>query len=74
MEWWWMEKEKEAKEVLQWMRTDVGQAAQISKSRWLKNWVRESDPVGSWPVDERLERIRSNVMSAIADLEIGQDD
>ncbi len=35
--------------------------------RLLKQWLKESDPVADWPVEERAENMRKNVMAAIAD-------
>lgn len=33
--------------------------------RQLRDWLRDCDPVGDWPVEERLERMRSKVMKEI---------
>ena len=37
--------------------------------RLLKQWIRESDPVANWPIEERLKRTRAKVMAAIGELE-----
>ena len=33
--------------------------------RLVKQWVKESDPIGNWPVEGRLERMRSRIMAAV---------
>jgi hypothetical protein len=35
--------------------------------RLLKQWVRESDPIAGWPIEERLNRARTKIMAAIED-------
>ena len=36
----------------------------------LRKWVKESDPVGEWPLEDRLKRVRASVMSAIESCEM----
>ncbi len=70
MEWWWMEKVE--RNLLWLLRIGEGDRLSVRKARLLKRWIRECDPVRSWPVDERrLERIRIGVMSAIESGERG---
>lgn len=70
-EWWWIDYlENELEPVLE---RDLGLLLEVSEEdrdsfenfRLLKQWVRESDPVGDWPVEERCARMRKNVMNAI---------
>jgi hypothetical protein len=37
--------------------------------RLLREWVRASDPVASWPVETRVTRVRANVMQAIEQID-----
>jgi hypothetical protein len=76
IEWWWIDYlENELDSVLENDLLTLLQHSQEDREsfenfRLLKQWVRESDPVGSWPLEERTHRMRANVMAAIADLEI----
>lgn len=71
MEWWWIDYlENELEPVLE---RDLGLLLEVSEEdrdsfenfRLLKQWVRESDPAGDWPIEERCARMRSRVMAAI---------
>jgi len=75
-EWWWIDYlenelesalEKDLETLLQHSQEDRDS---FENFRLLKQWVRESDPVAGWPVEERTQRMRANVMAAIADLHV----
>ena len=75
-EWWWIDYleneldpglENDLQTLLQNSQEDRDS---FENFRLLKQWVGESDPVGDWPITERLRRVRANVMAAIADVEI----
>lgn len=70
-EWWWIDYleneldstlERDLELLLEHSQEDRDS---FENFRLLKQWVRESDPVAQWPLEDRLERLRSNVMSAI---------
>ena len=70
-EWWWIdflenELEPSLKADLELLLEHSQEDRDSFESiRLLKQWVGESDPVGDWPVDARLDRIRRKVMQAI---------
>lgn len=61
-EWWWLEELEEKPQPPRPWKTDS-----LEKFRLLKQWVRDCDPVGGWPLESRLERVRKNVMQAITE-------
>lgn len=74
-DWWWIDYleneldsvlEKDLEMLLQHSQEDRDS---FENFRLLKQWVRESDPIAGWPVEDRMVRIRANVMAAIFDLE-----
>jgi hypothetical protein len=73
-EWWWIDYlENELDSSLE---ADLEMLLQHSQEdrdsfenfRLLKQWVRESDPILNWPIEERLELVRAKIMSAIEDM------
>ena len=74
-EWWWIDYlEDELDPVLERdleLLLDHSQEDRDSfeNFRLLKQWIRESDPVANWPIEERLKRTRAKVMASISELE-----
>lgn len=75
-EWWWIDYlenefdpalEKDLETLLQHSQEDRDS---FENFRLLKQWVRESDPIAGWPLEARTEKVRANIMAAIADIEI----
>jgi hypothetical protein len=75
-EWWWIDYleneldavlEKDLETLLQHSQEDRDS---FENFRLLRQWLRDSDPVAGWPVEERAARMRANVMAAIQDLTI----
>ena len=75
-EWWWIDYleneldsslERDLELLLENSQEDRDS---FENFRLLKQWVRESDPVAQMPLEDRLVRLRSNVMGAIEPLEI----
>ena len=75
-DWWWIDYlenelelslERDLEMLLQHSQEDRDS---FENFRLLKQWVKESDPVAAWPLEERAERMRKNVMAAIADAEM----
>lgn len=70
-EWWWIdylenELDPALDNDLQTLLENCEQdRTSFEHFRLLKQWVKESDPVGEWPIEERLIRMRKNVMDAI---------
>jgi hypothetical protein len=73
-EWWWIDYleneldsslEADLELLLQHSQEDRDS---FENFRLLKQWVRESDPILNWPIEERLERARAKIMSAIEDM------
>lgn len=75
-EWWWIdflenEFEPTLEQDLELLLTHSQEDRDSFENfRLLKQWLRASDPVGAWPLEDRLERVRTNVMNAIAKVEI----
>ena len=74
-EWWWIDylenemelhMERDLELLLQHSAED---RAAFEHFRVLREWLRGSDPVGNWPVEERVKRVEANVMEAIGPLE-----
>jgi hypothetical protein len=70
-EWWWIDYlenemdpslDKDLELLLEHSQEDRDA---FENFRLLKEWLRNCDPIGDWPVDARLERMRKNVMNAI---------
>lgn len=75
-DWWWIDflenefdpgLEKDLELLLEHSQEDRDS---FENFRLLKQWVRESDPVAGWRVEERLQKVRSKVMTSIQDLEV----
>lgn len=70
-EWWWIdflenELDPMLDKDLQMLLEHSGEDRDAFENfRLLKQWVKESDPVKDWPVEARLQRMRSRVMEAI---------
>lgn len=70
-EWWWIdflenELDPMLDKDLQTLLEHSGEDARTFESfRLLKQWLSESDPVKDWPVEDRLARMRSRVMSVV---------
>jgi len=75
-EWWWIDYLED--ELDSSLEKDLGLLLEHSQEdrdsfenfRLLRQWVRESDTIAGWPVEERLKRVRANVMAAVEHLEI----
>lgn len=74
-EWWWIDYmenelgsslEQDLQALLQHSEADRDS---FENFRILKQWLKESDPVGDWPLENRLSRVRKNVMAAIEKLD-----
>lgn len=76
MEWWWIDYlENELNhsmeaDVLTLLENSETDRTHFEQCRLLKQWVRESDPVAAWPLDDRISRVHQNIMASVADLEI----
>lgn len=77
-EWWWIDYledeldsalEKDLELLLEHSQEDRDS---FENFRLLKQWLSESDPVKDWPLEERLPKLRRNIMAAIAHEEIEQ--
>lgn len=70
-EWWWIdflenELDPMLDKDLEMLLEHSGEDRQAFETfRLLKQWLRESDPIGDWPVEERLPRMRSRVMDVV---------
>ena len=71
IEWWWIDYlENELNhamdaDLLTLLENSEDDRVSFEQMRLLKQWVAESDPVADWPIEERLARMRRNVMQAI---------
>lgn len=75
-EWWWIDYleneldtvlEKDLELLLHHSQEDRDS---FENFRLLKQWIKECDPVADWPVETRAEKMRANVMAAIANVEM----
>lgn len=73
-EWWWIDYlenelepglEKDLELLLEHSQEDRDS---FENFRLLRQWVRESDPIASWPLEDRMTRMRAGVMKAIQDM------
>lgn len=48
-----------------WPKNDT--ELSLQEVELLTTWIRHSDPIQGWPIEQRLERVRSKIMSAIED-------
>jgi hypothetical protein len=78
-EWWWIDYledeldpalDKDLELLLDHSQRDRDS---FENFRLLKQWVRESDPVATWPLDDRLRRMRSNVMAVVEAESVGRE-
>lgn len=74
-EWWWIDYlenemevglEKDLQLLLQHSQEDRDS---FERFRILKEWLRDSDSVKGWPIEDRLVRVHKGVMQAIEQLE-----
>lgn len=79
-EWWWIDYleneldivlEKDLELLLQHSQEDRDS---FENFRLLKEWIRESDPVMDWPIEERAKKVRAHVMAAIEDISMETKD
>lgn len=70
-EWWWIDYledemdpklESDLRTLLQHSQEDRDS---FERFRLLRAWLRDSDPIGEWPLDERIARLHGKVMSFI---------
>jgi hypothetical protein len=73
-EWWWIDYleseleqglEKDLELLLEHSQEDRDS---FENFRLLRQWVRESDPIANWPLEDRMTRMRAGVMKAIQTL------
>ena len=75
-EWWWidyLEDELEAsleKDLAMLLEHSQEDRDSFESFRLVRQWVRESDPLANFAMDESSARVRKRVMAAIEDLEI----
>ena len=75
-EWWWidyLENELDAvleKDLELLLHHSQEDRDSFENFRLLKQWIKESDPVGDWPVEARTDKMRASVMAAIANVEM----
>jgi hypothetical protein len=67
---WWLN-------VLSWEKDPVTgrrlRPLPVAKLKVLREWLRDSDPVAGWPIEERCARVRRNVMAAIESERSGEE-
>ncbi len=74
-EWWWIdflenEISLELERDLQALLEHSDEDRKIFENfRLLKEWLAESDPVGNWPLEPRLERLCAKIMAVVKDEE-----
>lgn len=70
-EWWWIDFiENELDPMLDRDLQTLLEQSQEDRDtfetfRLLKYWLKDSDPIAGWPIEERLERMRARVMQAV---------
>lgn len=75
-EWWWidyLENELDAvleKDLELLLHHSQEDRDSFENFRLLKQWIKESDPVAAWPIEARTDKMRANVMAAIANVEM----
>src|SRR4051812_4763610 len=71
-DWWWIDYledllgpdlEKDLQTLLEHSAEDRENFEHV---RLLREWLKACDPIGGWPIGERLTRVSSRVMGAIA--------
>ncbi len=75
VDWWWIDYlenemdpavEKDLESLL--MNSEEDQKS-FESFRLLKEWLVGSDPIGDWPLESRLRKVRRRVMHAIDQIE-----
>jgi hypothetical protein len=75
-EWWWIDYleneldsslERDLELLLEHSQEDRDS---FENFRLLRQWVRESDPIAQTPLENRIERVRGNVMNAILKMDL----
>lgn len=70
-EWWWIDYledemdpalDQDLETLLEYSPED---RKVFEKFRLIKKWLKESDPVAHWPIEDRLNNMRHRVMQAI---------
>lgn len=75
-EWWWidyLENELDAaleKDLATLLHHSQEDRDSFENFRLLRQWIKESDPVAGWPIEARADKMRANVMAAIANVEM----